>query len=551
MTRFNSAAAREEAAPYSYVGAGGRVLYLDEEPAPHSATRSTRPLVARPVVRTYESGAGFERDPHSELFLLALANFVGQQTFYEEAGDRDNRFVALVRGLAVEDPQWTTAMLGWLRNRAHMRTASVVGAAEFVHARLAAGHTKGGHNRQVVDSVLQRADEPGELLGYWMSRWGRAVPKPVKRGTADAVRRLYGARSLLKYDTASKGHRFGDVLNLVHASPDPAKPWQGDLFRYALDRRHRPDRAEPPASLPVLTAHRELMELPVGERRAVVTAPGGAERLAAAGMTWESLAGWLQGPMDAAAWEAVIPSMGPMALVRNLRNFDEAGVSDEVAARVAARISDPDVVAAARQFPIRYLAAYQHAPSPRWACPLEVALGHSLAKVPVLPGRTLILVDRSGSMWSPLSNRSQLNRADAAAIFGTAVAMRADDADLVQFGTDHSRVAYTRGESVLKVLARFRELGGTDTTRAVRAHYRDHDRVLIVTDEQAMYHHYGDPTEQVPGRVPVYTWNLAGYRAGHGPSGAANRHTFGGLTDAAFRMVPLVEQGLSADWPWM
>ncbi|MEV4330669.1 TROVE domain-containing protein [Streptomyces sp. NPDC049597] len=540
-----------EAAPYSYVGPGGRVLYLDEEPAPHSAVRSVAQVQAAfRVLRTREGAAGFVRDPHSELYLLALDNFVGQQTFYEAAGERDDRFAALVRRLAVEDPRWTAGLLGWLRSRAHMRTASIVGAAEFVHARLVAGVTGDGYDRRVVDSVLQRADEPGELLAYWTSRYGRTVPKPVKRGLADAVRRLYGARSLLKYDTASKVYRFGDVLNLVHASPDPAKPWQGDLFRYALDRGHHADRAEPPASLRVLTAHRELMELPVGERRAAVVAPGGAERLAAAGMTWEALAGWLQGPMDAAAWEAVIPSMGPMALVRNLRNFDEAGVSDEAAAQVAARISDPEAVAASRQFPFRYLAAYQHAPSLRWAYPLEVALGHSLANVPALPGRTLVLVDRSGSMWSPLSDRSELNRADAAAIFGAAVAMRAEKADLVQFGTGHSPVAYTKGESVLKVLERFGMLGGTNTTAAVRAHYRSHDRVLIVTDEQAAYDHHGDPVGQVPARVPVYTWNLAGYRAGHGPSGGANRHTFGGLTDAAFRMVPLIEQGMSADWPW-
>lgn len=558
ITRFNSAAARTEAAPYSYVGPGGRVLYLDEEPAPYSAVRSLPHATgslpdaadALPAPRTYEGAAGFERDPHSELYLLALANFVGRQTFYEAAADRDNRFAALVRRLAVEDPQWTAELLGWLRTGAHLRTASIVGAAEFVHARLSAGATPGGDNRRVLDSVLQRADEPGELLAYWTARYGRTLPKPVKRGVADAVRRLYGARSLLKYDTASKGYRFGDVLNLVHASPDPAKPWQGDLFRYALDRRHHADRAEPPASLRVLTAHRELMELPVAERRAAVVAPGGAERLAAAGMTWEALAGWLQGPMDAAAWEAVIPSMGPMALVRNLRNFAEAGVSDEVAAQVAARISDPEAVAASRQFPFRYLAAYRHAPSLRWAYPLEVALGHSLANVPALPGRTLVLVDRSGSMWSPLSGRSELNRADAAAVFGTAVAMRAEKADLVQFGTGHSPVAYTKGESVLKVLGRFGELGGTNTTAAVRAHYRSHDRVLIVTDEQAAYHRLGDPTAQVPARVPVYTWNLAGYRMGHGPSGGANRHTFGGLTDAAFRMVPLIERGMSADWPW-
>ncbi|BFO20485.1 hypothetical protein SHKM778_68730 [Streptomyces sp. KM77-8] len=160
---------------------------------------------------------------------------------------------------------------------------------------LTGGWATGGQYRQVVDSVLRRPDEPGELLAYWTARYGRAIPKPVKRGVADAVRRLYGGRALLKYDTASKGYRFGDILNLVHAAPDPDKPWQGELFRYALDRRHNPDTAVPPASNHVLTAHRELMALPVGERRAVVTAPDGAERLAAAGLTWEALAGWLQG----------------------------------------------------------------------------------------------------------------------------------------------------------------------------------------------------------------------------------------------------------------
>ncbi|MFJ6946838.1 TROVE domain-containing protein [Streptomyces wuyuanensis] len=519
--------------------------------------RPTKARAVSPVTTTgrttltHQGGRGQVRDARSELFLLAVANFVSQRTFHESGDARDDRFAALVRRLAVEDPEWTAGLIGWLRGDAGMRTASLVAGAEYVKARLDAGATEGPANRQVVASVLRRADEPGELLGYWTSRYGRNVPKPVKRGIADAVRRLYHAKSLLKYDTAARGYRFGDVLNLVHASPDPDKPWQGELFRYALDRRHHPDSAVPPASDRTLGAHRALMSLPVGERRAVVGAPDAAERLAAAGMTWEGLAGWLQGPMDATAWEAVIPSMGTMALVRNLRNFDQAGVSDEVAARVAARISDAEAVAASRQFPFRYLAAYRHAPSLRWSYPLETALGHSLANVPALPGRTLILVDRSGSMWSRLSDRSELNRADAAAIFGTALAMRAADADLVEFGTTSRPVRYGRGESVLKVLGRFGDLGGTDTTGAVRKHYRQHDRVLIVTDEQAMYSRHGDPAAQVPDRVPVYTWNLAGYRAAHGPSGTGNRHTFGGLTDAAFRMVPLLEAGRDADWPWV
>ncbi|MFG3187171.1 TROVE domain-containing protein [Streptomyces nigra] len=525
MARFNTRAAKAQ--PTSRVTSTGRVL------------------------RTFEGGRGRERDARSELFLLAVANFVSQKTFYESGADRDDRFAALVRELAVSDPEWTAGLLGWLRTEGNLRTAALVGAAEYVKARLDAGACDGPANRRVVDSVLRRPDEPGELLAYWTATYGRNVPKPVKRGIADAVRRLYSGKSLLKYDTASKGYRFGDILNLTHTAPDPAKPWQGELFRYALDRRHHPETAVPPVSDAVLTAHRELMAVPVGQRRALVTSEGGAERLAAAGMTWEALAGWLQGPMDKAAWEAVIPSMGVMALVRNLRNFDEAGVSDEVAARVAARISDPAEVARSRQFPFRYLAAYRHAPSLRWAYPLEQALGHSLANVPALPGRTLILVDRSGSMfWSRLSDRSELNRADAAAIFGTALALRARKADLVEFGSTSAAVPFRAGESVLKILGRFGDLGGTDTTGAVRAHYRRHDRVLIVTDEQYAPSHHGDPTEQVPADVPVYTWNLAGYRAGHGPSGTGNRHTFGGLSDAAFRMVPLLESARDADWPW-
>ncbi|MFF4850118.1 TROVE domain-containing protein [Streptomyces sp. NPDC001194] len=522
--------------------------------APRKASAAAGP--ASPVRSTggraanHQGGRGHVRDARSELFLLAVANFVTQRTFYESGEARDDRYSALVRRLAVEDAAWTAGLLGWLRTDGNMRTASLVGAAEYVKARLDAGATGGPSNRAVVDCVLRRADEPGELLAYWTATYGRSVPKPVKRGIADAVRRLYSAASLLKYDTASKGFRFGDVLNLVHACPDPAKPWQGELFRYALDRRHRPETAQVPEGNRTLLAHRELMELPVEERRAVVTAPDGAERLAAAGMTWEALAGWLQGPMDAAAWEAVIPSMGAMALLRNLRNFDQAGVSDAVAAQVAAKVADPEVVARSRQFPFRYLAAYQHAPSLRWAYPLERALGHSLANVPALPGRTLVLVDRSGSMWSPLSDRSQLNRADAAAVFGAALALRAEKADLVQFGTDSKQVPYGRGESVLKVLERFEDLGGTNTSEAVRRHYKGHDRVLIVTDEQAAYHYGGDPTALVPDEVPVYTWNLAGYRTGHAPSGSGNRHTFGGLGDAAFRMVSLIEDGRDADWPW-
>jgi hypothetical protein len=471
---------------------------------------------------------------------------VGEQTFYEGAVDRDARFRTLVGEVALADVDWLTRMVGWLRDSAGMRSASVVAAAEGVMSRLC-GEQAGG-NRQLIATALRRADEPGELLAYWHGRYGRALPQPVKRGVADAVRRLYNERSLIKYDTGSGDFRFGDVLELTH--PRAAAPWQGDLFRHAIDRRH--GRGEDiPASLTRLRARAELLALPVDRRRALLDGPAAEQILADAGMTWESLAGWLQGPLTAAFWEKIIPSMGYLALLRNLRNFDQSGVSDEVAERVAARLTDPERVERSRVLPMRFLSAYRAAPSLRWSWPLQQALDASLANVPRLTGRTLVLVDRSGSMFGRLSARSDLTSADAAAVFGAALALRAENADLVQFGTDHTAVPFRRGESVLKVVERFGSLGGTNTAAAVRAHHRGHDRVVIVTDEQAWAGSRGEqPAQAVPQRVPVYTWNLVGYRYGHGPSGSGTRHTFAGLSDAAFAMIPLIERGTAADWPF-
>ena len=299
----------------------------------------------------------------------------------------------------------------------------------------------------------------------------------------------------------------------------------------------------------MLQARQRLLAVPVEQRRALLAE--GGRILGPAGMTWEQVAGWLQGPLDAAAWEALIPSMGYMALLRNLRNFDEAGVSDEVAAQVAARLADLDEVARSRQLPLRFLSAYRAAPSLRWAWALDQALQASLAGVPSLTGRTLVLVDRSGSMFTRLSRRSVLTRADGAAVFGAALAVRATSADLVEFGTHSTPVGFRRSDSVLSVAERMGDLGGTNTAEAVRRHYRGHDRVVIVTDEQAWAGWRGaDPTKVVPASVPVYTFNLAGYRYGHGPSGAGNRHTFGGLTDQGFAAIPLLEAGRDQRWPF-
>lgn len=496
-----------------------------------------------PAGLTHEGAPGYARDAKGELFLLAVATMVGEGTFYEDAAVRDARYEALVATVAVQDPQWIARFVAWLRDTANMRSASLVAALQAAKAMVEAGVSG---SRQIVDSALQRADEPGEALAWWSERYGRAIPKPVKRGIADAVRRLYTAFALLRYDTATKGFRFGDVLELTH--PAPATPDQGELFAWALARRHNREQAVP-AALPMVAANEALRSAAATDPRALLD----VDALRAAGLTWEDALS-LAGPTvdRAALWAALIPTMGYMALIRNLRGFDEAGVSDEVATRVGERLADPDQVARSRQFPFRFLAAYRATNSVRWAAVLERALHASLGQVPALSGRTLILVDLSGSMQSPAAGaRSKLSRADAAKVFGAALALRAQTPTLVWFDSDSGQVRVPPGIALLRLVESFPGRGGgTSTAAAVRRWYDRHDRVVIVTDEQAHYDGDRDVTAAVPRSVPVYTWNLGGYRLGHAPSGLGTRHTFGGLTDAAFQAIPLLERRQDADWPF-
>jgi hypothetical protein len=90
-----------------------------------------------------------------------------------------------------------------------------------------------------------------------------------------------------------------------------------------------------------------------------------------------------------------------------------------------------------------------------------------------------------------------------------------------------------------------------------------HDRVVIVTGGQTRpgwlpsngQLHGGGPErligELIPRHVPLCMWNFGGYSRGAAPSGQPGRHTLGGLTDAAFSMIAILEQtGSDARWPW-
>ena len=479
----------------------------------------------------------FDRKAKSELFLLGVVNFVSEDTYYEKGDDRDKRYADLVHKVTKKDPQWVAHFVDYLRNTANMRSVAVVTAAEYVKA--------GGPNgRAVVASAIQRADEPGEMLAYWKNKYGKNLPAAVKRGVADAAQRVYNERSYIKYDSKNSTWRFADVIQLAHVKPRDTA--QGALFKTVLNERYNSEEGFSSETLPTLSKYREYHGMDkAAARDTLIKNP---EILKAAGMTWESLSSF--GKMDKDAWEAIIPNMGYMALLRNLRNFDEAGISEESADFVIAKLSDPDEIARSRQLPYRFYSAYKNVPGIRWGRALERGLDGSLKNIPSFRGRTLALVDTSASMRGNYTANSTASPIESAALFGTALAKSGQGVDLVMFADVARPHEFPKGGSTLKtmksLLDRIGEIGyGTNIDAALRT-WNGHDRIVLISDMQTTNY---IRRSTIPKGVPVYAFNLGGYSTTV-VDPDKQMYEFGGLTDSTFAMINALEQSREGAWPW-
>ncbi len=320
-----------------------KVSKFNQKQAPKS--RATSPIrgYRSPGITTHEGAPASKREPKSELFLLGVSDFYGEATFYESADDRRARLVNLVRQVAAEDAAWLIQFVRWLRREANIRTTALVIALEGAkalhdmpdtqfrklrsHAREAGVLTKFGEGliRALVGAPLARADEPGEAVAYWFGHYGRNLPFSVKKAIRDAAGAMYNEYTALKYDTASHEFRFADVLELTHPQGDLYL--KNPLFTWLLDRRHGNKDSNTGCHLSMVARNAALRERAEADPTALLHPVA----LRDAGMTWEDVLSLVGSKVDKKRlWEAIIPSMGYMALLRNLRNFDQAGVRDEI-----------------------------------------------------------------------------------------------------------------------------------------------------------------------------------------------------------------------------
>jgi 60 kDa SS-A/Ro ribonucleoprotein len=104
-----------------------------------------------------------------------------------------------------------------------------------------------------------------------------------------------------------------------------------------------------------------------------------------------------------------------------------------------------------------------------------------------LTGKTVVLVDVSGSMTAPLSRRSEMQRTDAA--YGLAVLLReiGEKVSVFSFSDDLVEVPARRGFGLRDAIEASQRHNGTQLGKAVeRLNQKEkYDRLIVISDEQA------------------------------------------------------------------
>ena len=494
-------------------------------------------------------GQGFKMTPEMELYASVCASVLTPQYYTPNTNNQINKIKTLIRKV---DPVFVAQLAVYAREQMYLRTIPMVLTVE-----LAKCHKGDNLLRRLAGRVIQRADEITELLAYYVkannlqskfveSKGGHNVEKKIyklsnqlRKGVADAFFK-FDEYQFAKYNRAGE-IKLRDALFLTH--PKPRTDAQRLLFeKIAQDNLSTP-------------------------------------------YTWEtqlSKAGQ-KGQDKKSVWEELILSgrMNYMAMIRNLRNFLDTGVSDIVLNKVADRISNPDEVRKSKQLPFRFLSAYRSiggGPFSRWGWAdndaqnnsvftpilleaLEKAVKISIENIPMLVNQdVLVAADVSGSMQTPISERSSVQNFDIGLLLGMLVQSKTNNSVFGIFGDTWKPLTDI---SVHNVLAATNEVHGREGEVGYQTHgykvldwaihnKRKFSRILFFTDGQ-MYGYSNDLKtidkkwkeykSTVNPDAKLYLFNLGSYGQTPIDLKPNNTHLITGWSDKIFTVMDSIENG--------
>lgn len=422
----------------------------------------------------------------AELTRSVLACLLWEEEFYESGEEIASRIGKLVHE---NNPRDVAQLAILARNTFMLRHAPLLLVAHL------ASTVKG--TSLVSDTLVQvikRPDEMGEFLSIYAKVNGKG-PNELKSIMTKQIK-LGLKRVFLTFDEYQLGkyNRKGaitllDVMRLVHPKPldDNQSRVFGNLVKGTLES---PDTWE--------------VALSTGEDKKETFT-----RLLTEG------------------------KLGYLALLRNLRGMIEAGVDvDLIKGAIEARKG------ASKVLPFRFVAAARHAPV--LEASIDTAMIASIKDLPPLRGKTVILVDHSGSMDYRLSSRSDLTRFDAAATLGAICP--SEDTRVFTFSNKVEEVPVRLGMGGIDAIRYSMGWGGTYLKEAIEYVNKavpDYDRIIVVTDEQS----HDGCAPPLPGSK-AYMINVASNANGVGYPSSGGWVNITGFSENIFKFIESYERSL-------
>ena len=398
--------------------------------------------------KTHEGAQAARITPKQALRRSVMSCFLWEDEFYEDGQAIVDRIKALTTrtgpmGSPLINPGVTAAIAIEARHVAKLRHVPLL----LLACAASAWHTDKWPSLSpsslsfAIAETISRADELAELVAiYWSLNPKRTkgpkhapLPAQMKKGLARAFLK-FDSYQLAKYDRP-KAVRLRDVLRLCHAKPDT--PERGEMWKALIA-----------GTLP---------------------APD----------TWEvALSG---GADKKEAFERLLfeRKLGYLALLRNLRNMDQAGVETDLMA-----LAIRERKGAHHVLPFRFVAAARAVP--RLELALDQAMIAGIADTPRLKGTTVVLVDVSGSMNAKLSAKSDLTRMDAAATLASII--NAESLRVFTFSDQLCEGPPRLGMAGVDAIKASQPHSGTNLAGAIRGlilHNIKGARLIVITDEQA------------------------------------------------------------------
>lgn len=438
-------------------------------------------------------GKAYKQTDKLEFVSILLTSFLKDQ-FYKSENDTAEKLVDLIGKL---DKRFVAKTAVYARTKFGMRSVSHLVAGEI------AKNVKGEQwTKNFFNKVVYRPDDMLEILSYYCFKYGKPIPNSLKKGLREAILK-FDDYKLAKYRGEGKAVSMVDLVNLVH-------PKGTDT----------------------------LKKLIKGELRSVDTWEA---KLSKAGQESESDEELAEAKDK--AWKDLIleKKIGYFALLRNLRNILEQ--SPEILDKALELLVDENLIKKSLVLPFRFTTALKAVEETSFdgvrkvIVALNKAVDFALSNVPKLKGRTLVVLDESGSMSGRPSEIGSLF---------TAVLVKACDADLITFAES---ARYQNLNSMDSTLTLTKSInfngGGTNFHSIFQTANKPYDRIIILSDmqgwigyntPQAEFNAYKARTGADP---KIYSFDLQGYGTMQFPE--QNVYCLAGFSDKIFDIMKMLE----------